>query len=149
MIFTFPLSISLLSIFLIIKQFETEHWKKYIFYSIGFCGLISSFLLSVILVITVRMNYIDQDIVFQSLDNKHDKIILQYLDEGANGSHWREVRVGRTILGVRYSNEFNTSTLNGLWIYRDWNTSKSDTVLYDNYVYKSEHNTNNNNILMK
>lgn len=141
---TFPISLAGLSMLLIYNWINKNHKIKYLYFTIGFCGLLLSFFIAAILSFWRETSYVDQFIVYQSLQNKREKIIQQYMDEGALGSHWREVRVFELIPGIRYSDRFCSTVLNGNWMYTDFHTGNSDTVLYNSYIYKSEINKSQN-----
>jgi len=140
----FPLSLAGLFLILIIKQKGKKYKLKYLLITVGIIGLIFSLIIIILIRFLGGAIYEDKHVAFQSLDNKSDRIIQQYMDEGALGSHWREVRVKDFCCGIRYSNRFCETTLNGLWIKYDYSSGNVDTLRYDNHIYKSTINKKQN-----
>lgn len=80
----------------------------------------------------------EEEILFQSLENKNEQILYQYFDEGAIGSYTQEVRVYKLCCGIRYSKVIKETILNGKWVQFDENQPK-DTVNFINYNYTAKH----------
>jgi len=139
-----PISLAGLSLILIVKQISKKLQFKYLFITLGAVGLIFSLLIIMLISFLGGVIYEDKHIAFQSLDNNSERIIQQYLDEGAFGAHWREVRVKDLCCGIRYSKRFCETTLNGLWIKYDHSSGNVDTLQFENYIYKSEINYKQN-----
>lgn len=142
--FLLPLSTAGLSIMLLIKQISKKNTLRYILATLGIVGLIISLLIILLIGFMSSAIYEDEHITFQSLDNKNDRIIMQFMDEGAFGAHRREVRVKDLCCGIRYSNRFCETTLNGLWIKYDYLSGHADTLRFGNHIYKSELNGRQN-----
>jgi hypothetical protein len=145
----FPLSILGLSIILIVNQINSRLKIKYLIIFLGIIGLVVSILLTSLMNFWGEAYYEDKIILYQSLENKNEKIIQQYIDEGALGSNWREVRVKEFCFGIRYSNRFCETTINGLWVKYDRDSGNFDTLKFDNFIYKSELNGGQNWVTKK
>ncbi len=137
---TFPFSIAGISLIILINQIQNTKRIKYLWNVFAVIGLIFSFFFCFIVVFTSKVNFTDKDTIYQSLENKDDRIILQYVDIGALGSEWKEVRIGKEFLGIRYAERFHETTLNGNWIFYDLKNNRTDTLELNNFVYKSEIN---------
>ena len=135
-----PFSLTGLSIILISRQIDKKNKLKYLLIILGITGLIISFMLFFYHSFINGSIYEDKVMKFQSIENKNERIVQQYMDEGAMGSHWREVRIIDICCGIRYTNRFCETTLNGKWLKFNSNTMKNDTLIFDNYKYTSEIN---------
>lgn len=137
---TFPFSIAGISIIILINQIQNTKRIKYLWNFFAIIGFIFSFFYCFIVVFTSKVNFIDKDTIYQSLENNNDRIILQYVDLGALGSELKEIRIGREFFGIRYAERFHETTLNGNWIFYDLKNNRTDTLELNNFVYKSEIN---------
>ncbi len=146
--FIFPLSIVGLSIIFIIKKIKYKRKASVLTITISAIFLVISFVIIFLFGLFGNYIYKDEHVAYKSIDNT-DRIIQQFKDDGAFGSHWREVRVKNNFLGIRYSNRFCKTTLNGLWIRNDYKSKQIDTINFDNYIYESEINRKQNWISKK
>ena len=135
----FPLLVIAAAMLLLLKaQNEDQEivWGPLL---MGTGGVIAGFVLLYFSLMFGAMRYQDANIQYQSLTDPRQKVLVQYIDEGAWGSHYREIYAidyGRTL---RVSYEFSDLLLHGKWLKFE-NGKTPDTIYCDNTLYHSELN---------
>ncbi|MFM2293259.1 MAG: hypothetical protein RIS29_3072 [Bacteroidota bacterium] len=136
----FPLSVIGCSLIILFKSKNAEQEGVVLALFIpGVLGFGVGFVLLYLSSMFGGIRYQDANVSLQSQTDPRQKVLVQYLDEGAWGSHYREVYVidyGRTL---RISYEFSDLLLHGKWVKFE-NEKTPDTIYCDNTRYHSELN---------
>lgn len=83
------------------------------------------------------VQYQDAHVKLQSLDDPRQKVLVQYLDEGALGSHYREIYAVEYLNLFRTYEEFQGLQLKGKWV-KYSNGRLPDTLSCNQTFYQSE-----------